>query len=385
VSLGAAPATVVPAGRPAERRPSRLDLDSRPILVFWETTRACLLACRHCRAEALPEPLPGQLTHEESLAFVETLTGFGKPYPVLVLTGGDVLMRDDVAVLAGRARSLGVPLAVAPSVTPRLAPPTLAELRRLGVKVASLSLDGASAATHEGLRGIGGHFRQTLRAIDLLRRHGFTVQVNTVVTRENAGELPEIAAIVKERGAAIWEVFFLVRMGRGTGLDELEPEENEDVCHFLYDASRYGFIVRTVEAPFFRRVAAWRRQGRRSPTGPLYERLSGRLRELLGQPGRAKAQTKGTRDGKGIVFVAHDGDVYPAGFLPLALGNVRERSLVEIYRESPLLRDIRAARFRGRCGRCEYRDMCGGSRARAYAACGDPLGEDPACAYRPAA
>lgn len=371
------------AGRPAPSRPSRLDLDRRPILVFWETTRACLLACRHCRAEALPEPLPGQLTHEESLAFLGTLTGFGKPYPVLVLTGGDVLMRDDVAALAGRARALGLPVAIAPSVTPRLSAAALQELRRLGVKVASLSLDGASARTHEGLRGVDGHFQGTLSAIDLLRRHGFTVQVNTVVTRENIEELPEIAAIVKERGAAIWEVFFLVRTGRGLGLDELAPEENEDVCHFLYDASCYGFIVRTVEAPFFRRVATWRRQGRRAPTGPLYGRLSGRLRKLLGEPGPARPQTKGTRDGKGIVFVAHDGDVYPAGFLPLPLGNVRERSLVEIYRESPLLRDIRAARFRGRCGVCEYRDLCGGSRARAYAASGDPLGEDPACAYLP--
>ncbi len=383
MTLGAA-SRVETGTRPAERRPSRLDLDRRPILVFWETTRACLLACRHCRAEALPQPLPGQLSPEESLAFLDTLTGFGRPYPVLVLTGGDVLMRDDVAALAERARRLGLPVAIAPSVTPRLSADTLDALRRLGVKVASLSLDGASAATHEGLRGIPGHFQQTLAALDLLRRHGFTVQVNTVVTPENREELPEIAAILQKRGATIWEVFFLVRTGRGTGLDDLTPEENEDVCHFLYDASGYGFIVRTVEAPFFRRVVAWRREGRPAPTGPLYARLSRRLRELLGEPGPAKAQTKGTRDGKGIVFVAHDGDVYPAGFLPLPLGNVRERSLVEIYRESPLLRDIRAARFRGRCGRCEYRDMCGGSRARAYAACGDPLGEDPACAYRPA-
>lgn len=333
----------------------------------------------------MPEPLPGQLTHEESLAFLETLTGFGRPYPVLVLTGGDVLMRDDVAALAGRARQLGVPVAIAPSVTPRLSPALLAALRRLGVRVASLSLDGASPRSHEGLRGIEGHFRETLAAIDLLRRHGFTVQVNTVVTEDNVEELPEVAALLHQRGAAIWEVFFLVRTGRGADLAELSPEENEDLCHFLYDASGYGFIVRTVEAPFFRRVAVWRREGRPAPTGPLYAGLARRLRGLLGQPGPAKAQTKGTRDGKGIVFVAHDGHVYPAGFLPLPLGNVRERSLVDLYRESPLLRDIRAARFRGRCGACEYRDLCGGSRARAYAASGDPLGEDPACAYRPAA
>ena len=365
--------------------PPQLDLDSRPILVFWEMTRACLLACRHCRASAIPEPLPGELSTEEGERFLETLTGFGRPYPVLVLTGGDVLMRGDLLRLVGRARELGLPVAVAPSVTPRLELVTLAALRRAGVKVASLSLDGARSETHEGLRGVEGHFEETIAALRLLRDHGFTVQINTVVRPENVEELAEIAAIVDEVGAAIWEVFFLVRVGRGAALAELSPEQNEDVCHFLVDASRYGFIVRTVEAPFFRRVVAWRQEGRTCETGPLYERLSARLRQVLGEPRSApRAQTKGTRDGKGIVFVAHNGDVYPAGFLPLTVGNVRERSLVSLYRESPLFKTIRAARFHGRCGRCDFADLCGGSRARAYAVCGDPLGEDPACAYLPA-
>jgi radical SAM protein len=362
----------------------RLDLDRRPILVFWETTRACLLACRHCRAEAVPSALPGQLTHRESLAFLETLTEFGRPYPVLVLTGGDVLMRDDLVPLVRRARSLGLPVALAPSVTPRLKSDTLVELRALGVSVASVSLDGSRPASHDGLRGVAGHFEETLRAVELLRRHRYTVQVNTVVTRENVRELPDVAAIVARSGAAIWEVFFLVRTGRGGALAELDPEESEDVCHFLYDASCYGVVVRTVEAPFFRRVVTERREGSAPPPGPLYRWLAARLRELLGEPSaESKAQTKGTRDGRGIVFVAHDGDVYPAGFLPLPLGNVRERSVAGIYRDHPLLRDIRAARFHGRCGVCEYRDLCGGSRSRAYAATGDPLGEDPACAYAP--
>lgn len=371
---------------PAAPPRRRLDLDRRPILVFWETTRACPLACRHCRASAIPEPLPGELDREEAERFLASLTGFGRPNPVLVLTGGDVLLRRDLLELAETARSLGLPVAVSPSVTPRLEPALLAGLKRLGVKVASLSLDGAEPETHEGLRGVEGHFAQTVEALHLLRRQGFTVQVNTVVRPENVAELPEIAAIVNGARASIWEVFFLVRVGRGRELAELSPAENEDVCHFLAEAARYGFVVRTVEAPFFRRVVREREEGRPSPTGPLYRRLAARLRELLGEPRLpSKAQTKGTRDGKGIVFVAHDGEVYPAGFLPLPLGNVRETSLVEIYRESPLLRDIRAARFHGRCGTCEYRDLCGGSRARAFAASGDPLGEDPACAYLPAA
>jgi len=363
---------------------TRLDLERRPILVFWEITRACLLACRHCRASAIAEPLPGELSTEEGERFLESLTGFGRPYPIVVLTGGDVLMRPDLLRLVGKARELGLHTAVSPSVTPLLDPAALSALRRAGVKVASLSLDGASAGTHEGLRGVEGHFEQTLAALRLLRDHGFTVQVNTVVRPENVAELPDIAAIVDEVGASIWEVFFLVRVGRGTELAELSPQQNEDVCHFLFDASRYGFIVRTVEAPFFRRVVARRKEGHPFEAGPLYGRLSKRLRRLLGEPRNApRAQTKGTRDGKGIVFVAHDGDVYPAGFLPITVGNVREQNLVDLYRESPLMCDIRAARFDGRCGECEYADLCGGSRARAYAASGDPLGEDPACAYRP--
>ncbi len=364
--------------------PQPLDLDRRPILVFWETTRACELACRHCRASAIPEPLPGELTGEEAKCFLDSLTGFGRPYPVLVLTGGDVLMRPDLVRLASYARELGLPVAVSPSVTGRLQPSILAGLRRAGVKVASISLDGASARSHEGLRGVEGHFEATLDALHLLRAQGFTVQVNTVVRPENVEELAEIAALVATAGAKIWEVFFLVRVGRGAGLGELSPEENEDVCHFLADAARYGFVVRTVEAPFFRRVVAWREEGHAFTTGALYARLGAQLRTLLGEPGgRSRAQTKGTRDGKGIVFVSHDGEVCPAGFLPLRLGNVREQSLVELYRDSPLLREIRAAHFNGRCGVCEYADLCGGSRARAYASSGDPLGEDPACAYVP--
>lgn len=364
---------------------SVLDFAHRPVLVFWELTRACRLACRHCRASAIPRPLPGQLSTEEGERFLESLTGFGRPYPVVVLTGGDVLMRPDLLGLARTARALGLHAAISPSVTPNLTPGTLAGLREAGVKVASLSLDGAGAVTHEGLRGVAGHFEQTLAALRLLRRHDFTVQVNTVVRPENVAEMADIAAIVDDVDASIWEVFFLVRVGRGGALRELSPAQSEDVCQFLYDASRYGFIVRTVEAPFFRRVATWRREGRPLQAGSLYLQLAQRLRELLGEPRSApRAQTKGTRDGKGIVFVAHDGAVYPAGFLPLSVGNVRAQSLVELYRTSPLLRDIRAARFRGRCGGCEYADLCGGSRARAYAAGGDPLGEDPACAYEPA-
>ena len=221
-------------------------------------------------------------------------------------------------------------------------------------------------------------------AIYSLVAAGLTVQVNTTVMNRNVVELPRIAALLAETGAHMWEVFFLVQVGRGVSTAALSAAGHEDVCHFLYDASRYGFIIRTVEAPFFRRVVTERRAGMPVPQTAVYTGLAGRLTELLGESDRRpSAHTAATRDGKGILFVAHDGEVYPAGFLPIGLGNLRERPLSEIYRDDPLLRQIRAAEFTGRCGDCAYADLCGGSRARAFAATGDPLGEDPACLYQP--
>ncbi|MEI8240692.1 MAG: TIGR04053 family radical SAM/SPASM domain-containing protein [Actinomycetota bacterium] len=362
----------------------RVDLDRRPILVFWESTRACGLACAHCRAEAQHQPVPGELNTEQALHFIDSLAAFEKPSPILVITGGDALMRPDLDELIVHAKSSGVSVALSPSVTPLLTDERLGELRSIGVKVASLSLDGASPATHEGLRGIPGHFAETLDAIDRLVAHGFVVQINTVVTSDNVEELPEVARILRDHGASIWEVFFLVNVGRGTSMLELGPDDNEDVCQFLYDASRYGFVVRTVEGPMFRRVVKWRTDGVVGPTGSLYARLAAGLVERLGEPtAESKAHTKGTRDGRGIIFVSSTGDVFPAGFLPVVLGNVNDDDIVDLYRNDPLLQRIRAAEFGGKCGRCDFRELCGGSRARAFAATGDALGEDPACSYVP--
>ena len=362
-----------------------VDYGQRPMLVFWETTRACLLACKHCRASATAQALPGELTTAEGYGLLDQVAGFGRPYPILVLTGGDCLLRPDLFDLVAHATGLGLPVALAPSVTAALTPEMIDRIVASGVKAVSISLDGAVAATHEGVRGIAGHFEATVQAIRRLAAAGLTVQVNTTVMRANVDELADVAALVAHAGASIWEVFFLVQVGRGVATEAVTPTEHEDLCHFLYDASQHGFIVRTVEAPFFRRVVARRLAGDPAPSGRLYTALSARLAGLMGPPvGRARAHTAATRDGKGIVFVAHDGEVHPAGFLPRPLGNVRTTPIGQIYRDDPLLRRIRAADFTGRCGRCEYADLCGGSRARAYAATGDALGEDPACPYEPA-
>jgi len=364
---------------------AKLNFDQRPMLVFWEVTRACQLACFHCRASATEGALPGELTTTEGFNLIDQVAAFGRPFPILVLTGGDCLLRPDLFELVEHAKGLGVPVALSPSVTPQLTPEKIDLMVSSGINAVSISLDGAVPATHDGVRGIPGHFEDTIKAITALSAAGLTVQVNTTVMRANVNELADVADLISKAGAHIWEVFFLVQVGRGVATDAVSPDEHEEICHFLYDASQHGFIVRTVEAPFFRRVVYRRQEGDPAPTSPLYTSLSERLVALMGPAaGRPRAQTASTRDGKGILFVAHDGEINPAGFLPLPLGNVRDEAIATIYRDDPLLRRIRNAEFTGRCGRCEYADLCGGSRARAYAATGDPLAEDPACPYVPA-
>lgn len=363
---------------------ARIDYGQRPMLVFWETTRACPVVCRHCRASALLQALPGELSTAEGFDLIDQVAGFGRPFPILVLTGGDCLMRPDLFELVQHAVDLGIPTALSPAVTPLLDAAMIARIADSGVRAVSISLDGATPATHEGVRNIPHHFDDTVAAIRAFTAAGVSVQVNTTVMQENLHELADVAKIVHDAGADVWEVFFLVQVGRGTVANPVTPEEHEDVCHLLWDASQYGFIVRTVEAPFFRRVVNQRREGGPAPTTDTYQGLHRRLVELLGpaqqQP---SAHTAATRDGKGIVFVAYDGQVHPAGFLPLELGSIRDHPLAELYRDDETLLRIRSADFSGRCGRCEWSDLCGGSRARAFAATGDPLAEDPACPWEP--
>ena len=357
-----------------------------PHLVFWETTKACSLACRHCRASAQTGPLPGELTTQEGFALIDQIVAMPGPPPILVFTGGDCFARPDLLELIARARSRGLRLGIAPSVTDRLTREFLEELYEMGVRSVSISLDGAGPESHDTLRGIPGHFDKTIEALHMMRDMGFRLQVNTTVMRHNAEELADIFSLLRETGVSIWEVFFLVGVGRGVEILEVNSRDAEDICHFLVDATTYGMTVRTVEAPFFRRVQAQREHfGAEDPRlhfelGALYETLrDGLNREAGAHDHSVRSTTLATGDGRGIIFIGHDGEVHASGFLPIPLGNVRTESLGDVYAENALLRAIRAGLFVGVCGRCDYRRLCGGSRARAYAHYGEVMADDPSC------
>lgn len=354
----------------AAGRPTGWVYADAPVRVYWELTRACDLACRHCRADAIPVPDPAELTPGEGAALVDALAGFGPPAPALVLTGGDPLKRPDLWELLALAAGRGFAVALAPSATALLTPGAIGRLREAGVGALSLSLDGADAASHDGLRGVPGCFARTLAAARTAAAVGLEVQINTLVSAETAPQLPAIASRVAALGAGRWSLFFLVPVGRGQLLQPLDPARAEAVLEWLAAlAEGSPFAVSTTEAPHYRRVVLQRRRA------AGWQRPLGALRRPFG-----------IRDGNGLLFVSHTGDVQPSGFLPLSAGNVRTASPVELYRTAPLFRALRdPATFRGRCGRCEYRTVCGGSRARAYATSGDPLGEDPLCPYQPAA
>jgi radical SAM protein len=345
--------------------------DRAPRRVYWEVTRACDLACRHCRAEAVKEPDPEELTPEEGRRLLEQLARFGPPLPHLVLTGGDPLKRADLFPLIEAARGHGFAVSVAPSGTPRLTAEAIRRLTAAGVDAISLSLDGSTAARHDDLRGVPGCFERTMAAARECVAAGLPFQVNTLVSEETLADLPSIHGLVCTLGALRWSLFFLVAVGRGSVLRPITPQACEELFEWVIAfADKPGPAVTTTEAPHFRRVA--RQRGGRAPAGP-------------GERRRAVGHSAGIRDGNGIMFVSHAGLVCPSGFLPLSAGSVRTADPVELYRGSDLFRALRRPdAFGGRCGRCEYRDDCGGSRARAWAATGDPLAEDPLCRYEPA-
>ena len=379
------------AGTMRHIRVPRHDTADRPFIVIWEATQACPLACRHCRAEARPDRDPGELSTAEAFGLMEQVAAFGSPPPVFVITGGDPFQRPDLTALVRHGTRIGLPVAVSPSGTPTLTETGLTALRDAGARAISLSLDGSDARIHDDFRATPGVYRWTLDAWRAARDLGLKVQINTTVTGHNLTDLPEIVRIVHEMGALTWSAFLLVPTGRGRLLPALDADQVEDVLNFVYDAGAH-VPARTTEAHHFRRIVIQRDILRRHGAdhvaalglGPLYKELRERLAELDLPVRRARRAPMDVGSARGFVFVSHRGSVHPSGFLPTPAGNVRTGRLTDIYRTSPLFTGLRDPdNLKGKCGACEFRTICGGSRSRALATSGDPFAAEPWCSYVP--
>ncbi|HVT13223.1 MAG TPA: TIGR04053 family radical SAM/SPASM domain-containing protein [Fimbriimonadaceae bacterium] len=342
-----------------------------PLLVYWETTRACALSCRHCRASAMPTAHPLELSHEEGLGLLEQIASFGDPMPHLVLTGGDPLRRKDLFDLIAKARELGIDVSITPAAGPDLTRDMVFRLKDAGIDSIALSLDASTADAHDAIRQVEGCFAKTMEAAKWCGEAGVPLQVNTLLSSETASDLPAVYDLLQTFPVMRWALFFLISVGRGKQLQEVSPQQAEEIMNWTFDLARKApFQIKTTEAPSYRRVA----RERMTAAGMTIEQLR-RTNIHKGY---------GIRDGNGITFVSHMGDVYPSGFLPLKAGNIRLQSLVDIYRSSEVFLKVRDVNnFEGKCGLCEYRKICGGSRARAFAHTGNPAGSDPVCVYQP--
>lgn len=356
-----------------------LDFDQRPFIVIWETTQACDLACVHCRACAQPVRSALELGTDEAKRLIDQVAELGAP--VFVLTGGDPLKRPDIFELVEYATGRRVRISLTPSATPLLTREAILKLKQSGLARLAISLDGPTAEIHDAFRRVHGSFEWTLRAVQWAREAGLPVQINTTITRHNLQQLDSMISLLDRLDIVLWSVFFLVPTGRGSATDLITAEEFEQVFEKLYETSqRVKFDIKSTEAQHYRRFLLQRRTEEK-------RRGNGRGASAVDSPktsdgiGRAP---RGINDGKGFVFISHLGEVFPSGFLPISAGNVRKQSLTELYRHSPLFTSLRdSANLKGKCGLCEFREVCGGSRARAYALTGDVFAEEPCCTWQP--
>ena len=347
-----------------------MNFDQAPMLAIWEVTQACDLACVHCRASAQSERNPAELSTEQGYRLLDEIRSFGEP--LMVFTGGDPLKRPDLYDLIRYSVKIGLRTNVTPSATPLLTAEAIEGFKAAGIARMAISLDGPDAATHDEFRGIPGTFDRAMFALRHARDIGLDTQLQTTVTRRNMGRLAEVAEIAKEVRTRMWSLFFLIVTGRAEEGDDLLAPEYEQVFEFMYELSKTAaFGVKTTEAMHYRRYVAQRIKAEHGVTeNPNAKGVAWR--------------TAGVSDGKGFVFVSHTGEIFPSGFFPVSGGNVLSDSLTDVYRNSDLFLSLRdTSQRRGKCGICEYRNICGGSRSRAYALTGDFLAEDPRCVYQP--
>ena len=374
------------AGHPGKegfRGPEAVEFDKTPFVAIWETTRACDLACKHCRAEAVSEPLPGELNTAEGKDLLTDLAGMGTP--LCVLSGGDPAKREDLCELVAHGAGLGMRMATIPAATELLEGKLVKDLKKAGLSQIAFSLDGPDERVHDSFRGVPGSFSKTMEGAAFAGEAGLPLQINTTFSDHNYEYFEEIGSLVEKLGAVFWEVFFLVPTGRGRELGELPAKLFEELFQRLSDYSRrVSFIVKITEAPHYRRFLmqqAEKLMGKSETNNPE-GLLPSHMRRDFGPGGSIGLAPKGVNAGRGHLFISCTGDIYPSGFLPLPCGNIREASVSEVYRTHPVFLELRDTEMlKGKCGICEYRNICGGSRARAFAVTGDYLAVDPGCAY----
>ncbi|OZU87992.1 radical SAM/SPASM domain-containing protein [Virgibacillus indicus] len=363
------------------------DYNENPFIVIWELTRACQLKCLHCRAEAQYHRNPLELTFEEGKKLIDDI--YEMDNPMLVFTGGDPLERPDVFDIAEYAVKKGVRVSMTPSATPNVTKEAMQKAKNVGLARWAFSVDGHSAEVHDHFRGTNGSFDLTMNAISYLHELKMPLQINTVISRYNYEYLDEMAEMVEKLGVVLWSVFFLVPTGRGKESDMISPAEHEKVLRWLYKLSkRVPYDIKTTAAQHYRRVVIQSKmrehKGMSDKEQIFYEDAlnQGKTGQIDGL-GRAP---KGVNDGNGFVFISHTGDVYPSGLLPIKAGNVRQTPLATIYRESEVFQNLRNPdKYKGKCGVCEFRHVCGGSRSRAYNVTGDYMESEPYCVYIPRA
>ncbi len=354
------------------------DFDQAPFTIAWEVTRACAYACVHCRADAQHQRDPRELTTEEARALIDRLAAFGNN-PILVFTGGDPMMRRDLYDLISYATAQGLRCSLTPTATALPTRERLIKVREAGIRRIALSLDAPRPEVHDDFRQVPGSWQRTMDILHRAQDVGLSVQVNTTVSKHNVDILHEMVSFIQEVKAVQWSVFFLVPTGRAQAQNMISAEEHERVFNWLYDLSKQApFDIKSTAAPMYRRVAIQRKKAEEGGKPVTFQGAGFQYADGLNRP------TKGVNDGNGFLFISHVGDIQPSGFLPLTAGNVRRDDVVDIYRHSPLFTDLRAPeKIKGRCGACEFRDVCGGQRGRAYGITGDYLESDLACPYIP--
>ena len=361
-----------------DHRMLEADFSKSPFTIAWEVTRSCAYACVHCRADAQHQRDPNELNTEEGLRLIDRLADFGSP--ILIFTGGDPMMRRDLFELIAYATQKGLRCSLTPTATALPTVERLQQAAEAGIRRIALSLDAPSAAVHDNFRQVEGSWERTMHILRNAQQVGISAQVNTTVSRHNVDHLPEMVPFIQEVGAVQWSVFFLVPTGRAQVPWMISPEEHERVFNWLYDLSQQApFDIKATAAPMYRRVAIQRKKAEAGAGAQVTFQGAGfQYADGLHRP------KKGVNDGNGFLFISHTGEIMPSGFLPVPAGTVRQQDVVDVYRNHPIFRDLRdPEKLKGRCGMCEYRDVCGGQRGRAYGVTGDYLETDPACAYQP--